>query len=233
MISRAPLCLLLLLLPSTIVAQETSSPHVVRASGEATVTAKPDRAQISIGVVTDAPKAEAAAAENASQTSAVLNATKGAIAGHGEVKTTGYSIFPQYDYSAGHSPRLTGYQARNTVLVTVDDLSLTGKVIDAATGAGANNIEGVSFSLRDDSSVRAEALAQAAQKARANGEAIAKALGLRVVAVLRADTEQAPIVRPIQAEAFTAMAKAQRAPTPIEPGTLDIHASVTVTLQVQ
>jgi|SRR6185312_2983847 len=232
MISRAPLCLLLLL-PCTIVAQDTSNVHVVRASAEATVTAKPDEAQISIGVVTDAPKAETAAAQNASETSAVWNATKGAIAGHGEVKTSGYSISPQYDYSAGHAPRLTGYQARNTVLVTLDDLSLTGKVIDAATGAGANNIEGVSFSLRDDSAVRAEALSEAATKARANGEAIAKALGLRVVGVLRADTEQAPIVRPIPMAAFNTMAKAERAPTPIEPGTLDIHATVIVSLQVQ
>ncbi len=206
--------------------------RTVRASGEATVTVKPDRAQISIGVVTDAPKAEAAAAQNASQTSAVLNAAKGAIAGHGEVKTTGYSISPQYDYSAGHAPRLTGYQARNTVLVTVDDLELTGKVIDAATGAGANNIEGISFSLRDDSTVRAQALAEAAKKARANGDAIAQALGLRVTGVLRADTEQAPIIRPMQA-AVAGMLKAERAPTPIEPGTLDIHATVIVSLQVQ
>lgn len=232
MTSRASLCLLVLL-PCTIVAQEVSRPHEVRASGEATVTTKPDQAQISIGVVTDAHTAAEASAQNASQTSATLSAVKNSLGGHGEVKTTGYSISPQYDYSSGHAPRLTGYQARNTVLVTVDDLSLTGKIVDAATGAGANNIEGISFSLRDDSAVRAEALAQAATKARSNGEAIAKALGLHVVGVLRADTEQAPIVRPVPMASFTAMAKAERAPTPIEPGTLDIHATVMVTLQVQ
>lgn len=232
MISRASLCLLLLV-PCTIVAQETSSPHVVRASGEATVTVKPDQAQISIGVVTDAHTAEDASAQNARQTSAALSAIKSSLAEHGNVKTTGYSISPQYDYSAGHAPRLTGYQARNTVLVTLDDLSLTGKVVDAATGSGANNIEGISFSLRDDSTVRAEALAQAATKARGNAEAIAKALGLHVTGVLRADTEQAPIVRPLPMATFTAMAKAERAPTPVEPGTLDVHATVIVTLQVE
>ncbi|HEY7304300.1 MAG TPA: SIMPL domain-containing protein [Bryobacteraceae bacterium] len=232
MTSRATL-FLALLLPCTIVAQEASNPHVVRASGEATVTAKPDRAQISIGVVNDARTAEEASAQNARQSSTVLNSIKGALAGHGEVTTTGYSISPQYDYSPGHAPRLTGYQARNTVSVTVNDLSITGKVIDAATTVGANNIEGVSFSLRDDAAVRARALAEAAQKARANGEAIAKALSLRVVAVLRADTEQAPIIRPVQAMQFAGLAKAERAPTPIEPGTLDIHATVIVTLQVE
>jgi uncharacterized protein YggE len=214
------------------VAQEAATPHTVRASGEATVTTKPDQAQISIGVVTDAHTAAEASAQNARQTSATLSAIKDSLGSRGEVKTTGYSISPQYDYSSGHAPRLTGYQARNTVLVTVDDLSLTGKIVDAATGAGANNIEGISFSLGNDTAVRAQALAEAAQKARSNGEAIAKALGLHVVGVLRADTEQAPVVRPIPM-AFTAMAKAERAPTPIEPGTLDIHATVIVTLQVQ
>ena len=232
MIPRASLCLLLLL-PCTIVAQEASTPHTVRASGEATVTTKPDQAQISIGVVTDAHTAEEASAQNATQTSTALSAIKSSLAGRGEVKTTGYSISPQYDYSAGHAPRLTGYQARNTVLVTVNDLALTGKIVDAATGAGANNIEGISFSLRDDSAVRAEALGQAAMKARANGDAIAKALGLHVTGVLRADTEQSPVVRPMPMSAVAGFAKAERAPTPVEPGTLDIHAAVVVTLQVQ
>ncbi len=230
MTSRASLYLLLLL-PCTIVAQEVSAPHTVRASGEATVTAKPDQAQISIGVVTDAHTAAEASAQNAQQTSAALTAVKNSLGGNGEVKTTGYSISPQYDYSTGHAPRLTGYQARNTVLVTVNDLSITGKIVDAATGAGANNIDGISFSLRDDSAVRAEALAQAAAKARSNGEAIAKALALHVIGVLRADTEQAPVVRPLP---MARMVMAEKAPqTPIEPGTLDIHATVIVTLQVQ
>lgn len=232
MTSRLSLCLLLLL-PSTIVAQEGPSPHVVRASGEATVTTKPDQAQISIGVVTDAHSAAEASAQNAAQTSATLSAIKNSLGGHGDVKTTGYSISPQYDYSAGHAPRLNGYQARNTVLVTVDDLSLTGKIVDAATGAGANNLDGISFSLRDDSAVRSEALGKAAMKARANGETIAKVLGLHVVGVLRADTEQMPIVRPLQMAEFTKLEATARASTPIEPGTLDIHASVIVTLQVQ
>lgn len=232
MIPRAYL-FLLFLLPCTIVAQEVSAPHTVRASGEAMVTTKPDQAQISIGVVTDAHTAAEASAQNARQTTATLSAIKDSLGGHGELKTTGYSISPQYDYSSGHAPRLTGYQARNTVLATINDLSLTGKIVDAATGAGANNIDGISFSLRDDTAVRAEALTKAATKARANGEAIAKALGLHVVGVLRADTEQAPMVRPIQLQQFASLQKAERVATPVEPGTLDIHATVIVTLQVE
>jgi uncharacterized protein len=212
----------------------TARVHSIRASGEATVRAKPDRAQISIGVVTQAPSAQAASAQNATQTSAVLDALKRALGPSGEIKTSGYSISPQYQYANGRPPKITGYQASNSVLTSVNDLSLTGKVIDAANEAGANDITGISFSLRDDNAIRAQALAEAALKARSAAEAIAKALNVHITSVLEADTTEAPVVRPMN-KAFAMMAEgaAPRAPTPIEPGDLDVRASVTVTFEVQ
>ena len=208
--------------------------HSIRASGEATVRAKPDRAQITIGVVTQAPTAQAAAAQNATQTTAVLDALKRSLGANGEIKTSGYSISPQYQYANGRPPKITGYQANNSVLTTVNDLSLTGKIIDAANEAGANDITGISFSLRDDSAIRAQALADAAGKARSAAEAIAKALNLRITGVLEADTTEAPIVRPMyKAFSMAAEGAAPRAPTPIEAGDIDVRASLTVTFEVQ
>jgi len=85
--------------------------------------------------------------------------------------------------------------------------------------------------LRNDESVRAQALAEAAAKARASAEAIAKALNLQVVGIMNAEATEAPTVQPM----FLAKGRSQldtAAPTPIETGTLDIHAGVIVTLQV-
>jgi uncharacterized protein len=208
--------------------------HFVSASGEATVKAKPDRAQVSIGVVTQAPTAQAASSQNASQTAAVLEAVKRSLGSAGEIKTTGYNISPQYQYAPAKPPKITGYQANNTVLAIVNDIALTGKVIDAANDAGANEITGISFSLRDDSAVRAQALAEAATKARSAAEAIANALHVHVTGVLHAETAESPIVRPLN-RAFTMSvdAAAPRAPTPIEAGDLDVRASVNVTLGVE
>ena len=121
----------------------------------------------------------------------------------------------------------------NSVLVTVDDLSLVGKIIDTATHAGANNINGIAFTLRNDEAIRARALAEAAAKARASAEAIAKALNLRVMGVANAEAIETPGVRPVFAQARAGAQLNAPAPTPIETGTLDIHAGVTVTLQVQ
>jgi uncharacterized protein YggE len=222
----------LILMPYMSSAQEISKVHFVRATGEATISARPDRAQISIGVLTQNPTAQAAAAANATQTTQVIEAIKRTLGQAGELKTAGYSISPQYQYTAGRAPKITGYQASNTVLIIVHDLSLLGKVIDAASDSGANNINGVTFSLKDDTAVRNQALAEAAGKARAAAEAIAKALNTHVVGVLEAETAEVPVIRPMM-RSFSAMAPGPSAPTPIEPGDLDIHASVTVTLEVQ
>lgn len=206
---------------------------MVRATGEATITVKPDRAQITVGVLTQAASAEAAAAKNASETSDVLNELKQALGGGGEIKTRGYSIGPDYEYSTGNPPKISGYHASNSVLVTVNDLTLVAKIIDAATKSGANQVNGISFSLRDDEAVRAQALTEAARKARANGEAIAKGLDLHVVRVLQAETTEVSPVRPLVFQAGVVRAAKAQVATPIESGTLDIHASVTVTLEVQ
>jgi uncharacterized protein len=223
------------LLASAISAQDTAKlAHTVRASGEATVAAKPDRAQITIAVLTQASTAQAASAKNATQTTQVLDAVKRTLGVNGQVTTTGYSISPDYQYSRDGSPaKVIGYNATNTVLVTVDDLSLVGKIIDSATSAGANNITNIAFMLRNDEAVRAQALAEAAGKARTSAEAIAKALNLRVVGIMNAEATEAPTVRPMFAQARATAQVNAGAPTPIETGTLDIHAGVIVSLQVQ
>jgi hypothetical protein len=226
--------LILLVLPvCSVCAQDISKVHFVRASGEATVTAKPDRAQISIGVVTRAATAQAASAQNATETTQVIDSLKSALGTNGEIKTTGYSISPQYDYSnQGHPPRVTGYEASNTVLVTDDDLSTLGKIIDAATSSGANNINGISFMLRDETPIRQKALTEATERARANAETIARALNLHVTGVLQAEPTEMPTFRPMPvAEPMMAVAKA--VPTPIEAGNLNVNARVTVVLQVE
>jgi uncharacterized protein len=233
--SRLPVraCCASIIFSYMINAQENAKIRFVRATGEATVSARPDRAQISVGVISQSSTAQAAATANATQTTQVIEAIKQTLGHGGELKTSGYSISPQYQYTAGRAPKITGFQASNTVLIIVNDLTLLGKVIDAASESGANNVNGISFSLKDETATRTQALAEAAGKARAAAEAIAKALNARVVGVLQAETGEAPIIRPMM-RSFSAMAvNAGGAPTPIEPGDLDLHASVTVTLEIQ
>ncbi|HEY6517521.1 MAG TPA: SIMPL domain-containing protein [Steroidobacteraceae bacterium] len=208
-------------------------PATIQVTGEAQVSESPDRVYIDIGVSTQARDSEAAAAQNASRLAAVIAAVKRAAAPDTQLTTTEYSINPNYSYPRdGGTPTLVGYTVSNVVRVRLDDLRKVGSVIDAATGAGANNVQDIRFALRDDQAPRSEALREAARNARQDADTLAGALALRVVRVLSVD-EQGPAVVPMLSGGMRVFAQARAAvPTPIEAGTLDISATVILTVEV-
>lgn len=204
------------------------TPRVVRATGESTVSVKPDQAKINIGVNTTAATAQEAAALNASQMDALLDRLKQALGGSGETRTINYSITPNYRYATGQPPVLAGFTCANTVEATTNDLSRVGGIIDAAAQAGANNIAGLSFGLKNDEPVKSQALAAAARQARAHAEAIATGLGARLGAVSSAQEGAVYSALPLDARSTTAAAPA----TPIETGFVQVRAVVTVDFEL-
>ena len=206
----------------------------IRVTGNAKVTVQPDRVQIDIGVTTRAPHSQDAAAQNARQVAAVLAAVKSATGNAAVVKTIGYSLSPVYESRAGSSGgegRIVAYTAANIVQVTLDDLARIGSVLDSATQAGANQVQGIEFTLRDESVPRAAALRAAAGKARAEAEVLAQALDLKVVRVLSVDDQSqriAPMFKRTMVGGILSAAEA----TPVEAGTLDVSADVTLTVEV-
>ena len=203
----------------------------IRVTGDAQVTAKPDRVQIDIGVTTRADSSQAAATQNARQVDAVLAAVKKSAGPTAVLKTVNYSLSPTYKYQNGHEPLITGYTASNLVQVTLDDLARISNVIDAAAQAGANQVRGIQFTLRDQDAVRADALRKAAAKARADADVLAAALGLKVVRVLSVEESGAPRFPVMRTMSAAASAGAEVA-TPVESGTLDVAADVVLTVEV-
>jgi uncharacterized protein YggE len=211
-------------------AQSGARPPSVRATAEAVVVAKPDQAKIAVGVITQAPTAQAAASQNASQTQAVLDRLRSAIGNKADIRTISYNVSPNYQYPRDGKPVIVGYNAVNTVGVTIGDLSEVGKVIDVAVQGGANQIQRLEFTLQDEKPARAEALRLATIEARSNAEAMAAALGLKIGAVLSLDQGAAESGRP----PVPLMAvRVGAAPTPVEPSPIEIHATVTLTVAVQ
>ena len=151
----------------------------------------------------------------------------------GEIKTISYSVTPNYNYpKSGGQPIISGYTATNVVEVTANDLTVVGKVIDAATQSGANNIQRLQFTLKNEQPLRAQALKDAADQARANAEAMAAGLGVRIARVLSVEEESPATVRPLERQmAMTAMATAAP-PTPVESGTIEVHVRVTLRLEL-
>ncbi len=204
----------------------------IRVTGDAIVSARPDQAQIDVGVVTQASTAKAAADENARKVDAVLAALRKVLGPDAEIKTVGYSLNPNYVYPpGGGQPRINGFTASNIVQVKTKDLTQVGTIIDTASQNGANNIQSLQFTLKDDQAVRAQALREAAAKARTKAETLASALGVRVVRILLAE-ESGPVVMPIYARAEMMQAKASDVSTPVEPGTIEVRASVILTVEI-
>ena len=225
----------LLLLASNVHAQENTPmrPPSVTAQGEAVITAEPDQAQIDIGVLTQARNAPDAAKENAEKLSRVLAQIKKLLGKGDEVKTTGYSLNPNYRYPQGGKPEITGYTAANVLQIRTGNLADVGKLIDAGMQSGANQINRLVFTLKDDHSAQVQALRMAAQKAQSKAEEMAGALGLKVVGVLSL-IENERGVRPIiaQTRAVQAEALSSAAPTPVEAGTIEVRSSVTLRAEI-
>lgn len=216
-----------LLLATTLGGQTVTPRRVIRAYGEATVAVRPDVAHVSVGVLTQAATASEAATRNAEQAAAVIAAVRSLLGNNAEVRTVSYTLGPVYSYPSGGQPQLTGFSANNVVEATVSDLALIGRVVDTAIQAGANRVERLQMGLKDDDSVRAQALRQAGQRARVKAEAIAVGLGVKTGAVLAAYEG----VQPVPVAANRATAELAATSTPVEPGTVDVRASVTLELE--
>ncbi|HXD90558.1 MAG TPA: SIMPL domain-containing protein, partial [Candidatus Binataceae bacterium] len=150
----------------------------------------------------------------------------------GKITTGGYSLNPEYDQRAtSETPKIVGYTAQNSVTVHTGALDLAGTLIDAAIAAGANRVNSLNFSVKDDTKARGEAIAIATRDARAQAEALAAALDVKLGKVLKATTisEQ----RPVPIRMNRAMSMSAAVATPVEPGDVTVPATVSLIFEIE
>ena len=171
--------LVLVLGISSAVAEQTIT---VNGSGETLVTA--DTAVVSVGVNVrkkDALEAQAAANEVIASIRAVL--TEAGL--KEEDVSTGYiNLYAVYDYSKDVE-EIVAYSANSSLAIKVTDMGRVGEVIDLAFGAGANTLDGVSFSVADDTEARKESLKAAVADAKEKAAILAEAAGLGEIEILK------------------------------------------------
>jgi hypothetical protein len=210
-------------------ARADDSRRVMTITGLGEVRAKPDMAQVTIGVVRQAPTARAALDQNSAAMAAILSRLKEEGYAEKDIQTSNFSISPRYDYSKNEQPpKLVAYEVSNQVTVTVRDLTKLGGLLDAAVDLGSNQIFGVAFSLADASGARNEArrlaVGDALAKARLYAEAAGVTLG-PIIALSETGDIQPP--RPYRAGAMQMTAEAA-ASVPIAEGEQVIEARVTI-----
>jgi uncharacterized protein YggE len=160
-------------------------PSAISVSGEATISAAPDLAQIDAGVANDAKSAKEASDANNAAMGKVLQALKGAGLAEKDYQTSRLSLQPQYGASRTSSATpVTGFRASNRVTVKIRDVTKVASIIDTLVGAGANDIGNISFEVTQASKLLDDARAQAVVDARRKAEIYAKATGVTLGAPL-------------------------------------------------
>ena len=227
---RGKLLVMFGLLASPVAAQSPAEmpPHVsVNAVGRS--MRDPDQAMLMLAVESEGNTARQAAQANATKMDRLITALRGAGLTGPAVRTTSYSIEPQYDYKrdTGGPPRIVGYRAMNMVQVTIDDVTRVGAIVDLAVDAGSNRIAGLHFQLKNADAAHLDAVREATRRARQEAETVAQALGMQLGEVMSISTSgymPAPPPRPMyDMRAEAAMASA---PTPIEAGSVEVSAHV-------
>ncbi|MGY0798123.1 SIMPL domain-containing protein [Lysobacter sp. A286] len=197
----------------------------VSAQGEAQRV--PDIANLSTGVVTQAADAEAAMQANAEQMTRVVAAIRKAGVAERDIQTSGISLNPQYRYADNQPPTITGYEARNTVNITVRDIGDLGSIIGTLTSVGANQIHGPSFEVDDKQSAYDEARRSAIDTARARAQMYAESLDMKVRRIVSISEGNGGFGPPVPMMAMARMEKAS-ADAPVSPGenTLSVNLDV-------
>ena len=225
--------LLLVFAPAARADSSANSPAIrtIEVDGSGETRTSPDTADLDLAIDTQAKTAEEAANRNAALAAKVIDALKSKLGDKGKSTTAGYSLNPEYDQRASEKPRIVGYNAQNTVTVHTGALDLVGGLIDTAIAAGANRVNALNFSVKDDTTARAEAIAIATRDARAQAEALASALGVKLGMILKATTVSQ--ARPIPVRMGRAMAMSASVATPVEPGEVTVSATVSLTFEIE
>src|ERR1700693_5474056 len=199
----------------------TPRPPFVQAVGQGSVSVQLSRPKTDLSVVTTATTPQNAAAQNATQVSALIAALQTLLGSTGNIQTIGYSLSPNYNYPPGANPVLTGYTASNTIEVSASDLSMVGTIIDTGVRAGATNVQSLQFTLQNPDPVLQQALKLATTQAKAHADAMASGVGMHSGAVRSIQENVSTSVTPVVATPGTNT-------TPVLPGLVNIQATVTL-----
>ncbi len=191
--------------------------HVIVVTGTGSVEAVPDRATIALGIGVTRPTAQEAQDQSNGIMEQIVRRVLALGIPREKIQSSTVGLFPQ---RRPGGLEITGYEAINRVIVTVDDLSLTGRVVDVGVAAGATSVDSLQFGLRDPSPHRTRALRIAVQNAQATAAAIADAAGIGTFRLVRIE-ETGPFNAPRMGVAVP-----MGAATPVMPGMLSVTAEV-------
>ena len=216
-----------------------SKEKLIHVSGTGKVTTTPDQAIILFSVETEHADVKTAQQQNAEKMDAVIKALKKAGIPEKDIRTASYNIIPVTgennrplsSETGATDLRIQFYRVINTLEVTLNDVDRAGEIVDLAVENGANRVDRFAFTLSDEKQqqFRSQALTAAVAQARSDADAVAAALGKRIIDVKEVNVGSSYIPLAYDSR-FMSMEKAAgvAAPTPLEAGEIDVTATVSI-----
>jgi len=221
--------LLLSLVGPAIAADDDSDISKLRVEGEGKVRVAPDMATVVLGVESRSTSAAEAVSENARLMNQTINALLEAGINESQMQTSRFSLttMPQDDLlrdDATQEPPV--FLATNQVTVKLDNPDGVGQVLDAAVSAGSNSIQEVKFGLKDPTPQNDEAMTNAIKDAQRKAQVAASAAGLDLGRILEMTVGYGYVMEASRSYSYA------MAPTPIQPGEMEVSASVNLVYEI-
>ncbi len=223
-------------LPIGNTAIAASTDRYINVSSSGSIQVQPDMAVLELGLSTNAKTSEKARTDNAKTLDKVIQAIKKAGVKSEDIQTQYVSVYPVYNYEK-NTNEITGYAVSNQLTITVQDVSKAGDVVNAAMNAGANNLNGVSYDVKDRSKYYDQAVKKAMDSAKNKASAIAKVSGASLGSVLNVtdDTYDAGMsigVSPVETAVDSKLSSEDIGNT-LQPKTVNISANLNVTFSLK
>lgn len=205
---------------------------VITINGHARVTVKPDLALVDLGMYSEGATVASVQSGNTEKMNAIIDAIKKMGVKDADVQTSNYNLQPKIDWSTGKQ-NITGYTLSQSINVKVRDLNKVGEVIEKAVALGANQVNGIQFTVDDPTALQDEARLKAIQDARTKAGALASALDLVLIKVVTFG-EFGGTPSPMPYGVGGAMYAMEKSAAPsAQPGSLDVDMNVAVTFEVR
>jgi len=216
---------------------DSTDKKTVTVNGQYTMSLSPSKAEIYLGVDTQAVTAKESQQDNADIVDAVRKALYAKGLSSVDIETTSYSIYPVYDYPKScdtcpyTAPRISGYKTNHLLKIKTTTIDKVGQYLDAAVGAGANDVSSIVFTITDEekNSIYKQALTEAAKDAKSKADSIAAGLGAHITGIVSAaegSTYIVPYYRTLAAGAESG------ASTQVSPGAIEVSASLSVVYEI-
>lgn len=218
-------------IPFSINSTSTTKTTTFDVTGEGKATVKSDTASVLAGVSATGSTTKEAQDKINQTINKVSESIKTLGVDAKDIQTSNYNINPTYDYREA-TQKITGYSANTNLTIKVRNINNVGKVIDAATQAGANNVSNLGFDTLDKTSAENEARTKAVAAAKQKATDAAKIAGFTLGKIVNYSENfgGSPLIRPM---GLGGANLAETAKTTLEPGSNEVIVDVTLSYEIR